>query len=117
MRVQEVMTTEPACCTPDVDLQQIARKMVEQNCGAIPIVDNYGSKHLLGIVTDRDIVCRTIALGKDPMDLSARDCMTTTVATVKPYDTLETCCQVMEQYDVRRIPVVDGDGCCCGIVS
>jgi CBS domain-containing protein len=117
MYVQEIMTTDPACCTPDTDLQKVASLMVEKDCGAIPIVDNYGSKRLLGIVTDRDIVCRTIALGKDPMDLSARDCMTSSVSTVTPNDSLETCCQKMEERDVRRIPVVDNSGCCCGMVS
>jgi len=117
MNVQDIMTRDPACCTPDTDLRQIALLMVQKDCGAIPIVDSYGSKHLLGIVTDRDIVCRSIALGKDPLELTARDCMTNAVATVKPNDSLETCCSVMEARDVRRIPVTDGDGCCCGIVS
>jgi CBS domain-containing protein len=117
MKVQDVMTQDPACCTPDTDLQQVARLMVQKDCGAIPIVDNYGSKRLLGIVTDRDIVCRTVALGKDPMDLKARDCMTTSIASVTPNDSVENCCQVMEEHDVRRVPVVDGDGCCCGVVS
>jgi len=117
MNVQDVMTRDPACCTPDTDLRQVATLMVQQNCGAIPIVDSFDGKRLVGIVTDRDIVCRTIALGKDPMDLTARDCMTSSVATVTPNDSLETCCNTMEAKDVRRVPVVDGNGCCCGIVS
>jgi CBS domain-containing protein len=117
MRVDEVMTKDPACCTPDTDLRQIAMMMVQRDCGAIPIVDSYGEKHLIGIVTDRDIVCRTIALGKDPMDLTARDCMTTSIECVKVNDSLETCCSKMEERHVRRMPVVDSDGCCCGIVA
>jgi len=91
--------------------------MARNDCGAIPIVDDYGARHLVGIVTDRDIVCRSIALGKDPMDLSARDCMTTSVTTVTPNDSLETCCRKMEHQHVRRIPVVDNSGGCLGIVS
>jgi CBS domain-containing protein len=117
MRVEDVMTKDPACCTPDTDLRQIAMMMVQRDCGAIPIVDDYGEKHLIGIVTDRDIVCRTIALGKDPMDLTARDCMTTSIECVTPNDSLETCCEKMEETHVRRMPVVDSSGCCCGIVA
>ena len=117
MKVQDVMTSAPACCTPDTDLQQVANLMVRQDCGAIPIVDSIGAKHLIGIVTDRDIVCRTIALGKDPMDLKARDCMTTSIASVTPNDSVESCCQVMEERDVWWVPVVVGCGCCCGMVS
>jgi CBS domain-containing protein len=117
MNVQAIMTSNPACCTPDTPLPDVARMMVLCDCGAIPVVDNQDSGRLVGIITDRDITCRTVAQGKDPLDLTARDCMTTSVASITPNDSLQQCEQIMEDRQVRRIPVVDGNGCCCGIVS
>src|SRR5438270_6245936 len=117
MQVQQVMTQDPACCTPNTKLQSIACMMIDNNCGAIPVVDNPTTKRLLGIVTDRDIVCREVARGKNPLEFTADDCMTRSPATVSPQTDLEECCRLIEQKQVRRIPVVDASGCCCGIVS
>jgi CBS domain-containing protein len=117
MLVQDIMTGSPACCTPDTRLQEVARLMVEQNCGAIPIVDNQDRRIVMGIVTDRDIVCRTLAQGKDPLLMTADDCLTNPVAVISPYADVDECCKLMEQQHVRRIPVVDDFGRCCGIVS
>src|SRR5215216_4818873 len=117
MNVQAIMTSNPACCIPDTPLPDVARMMVQCDCGAIPVVDNRDSGRLVGIITDRDITCRTVAQGKDPLDLTAQDCMTASVASVTPNDSLQQCEQLMEDRQVRRIPVVDGNGCCCGIVS
>lgn len=117
MQVQEIMTANPACCTPDTDLQTVASLMVSNNCGAIPVVDDPNTKRLQGIVTDRDITCRTLARGKDPMSLTARDCMTWVPTTVTADATIEDCFRIMEDQHVRRIPVVDQNGCCGGIVA
>jgi CBS domain-containing protein len=117
MQVQDIMTSDPICSSPQTKLETVARMMVEHDCGAIPVVDNLETMRLLGIVTDRDITCRTIARGKNPLELSAGDCMSLSLATITPGASLEECCRVMEEKKVRRLLVIDTFGSCCGIVS
>jgi CBS domain-containing protein len=90
--------------------------MVDCDCGEIPVIDTQ-SRRPIGVITDRDIVCRTIAEGRNPFDLSARDCMTTDVVTISLDKSVDECCELMERHQIRRIPVVDARGACCGIVS
>lgn len=115
MRVADVMTKNPCCCTPDTKLDEVARLMVEHDCGEVPIVDKQGKT--LGVITDRDITCRVVAAGKNPLELKASQCMSEPVVTLKPDADIEECCKTMEKNQVRRVPVVDEKGCCCGIVS
>jgi len=117
MQVQEIMTGSPACCTPDMDLQQAAKLMERYNCGAVPVVEDWSSKRLIGIITDRDITCRAVAQGQNPTAAMVADCMTSPVYTVTPETDLEDCIRVMEAHQIRRVPVRDGDGCCCGMVA
>jgi CBS domain-containing protein len=117
MKVSEVMTKDPACCTPETGLKEVARLMVEHDCGEIPVVDNMQSKRPVGVVTDRDITIRTVALGKNPLELRARDCMSSPAVTVTPETGFDDCCALMEDNQLRRVPVVDESGRCCGIVS
>jgi CBS domain-containing protein len=117
MQVRDVMTDNPACCTPDTPLPEVARLMVQHDCGEIPVVDSRQSGKLAGVVTDRDITCRTVAQGKNPLEMTARDCMSSPVVTVAPETDIGDCCHVMEENQVRRVPVVDASGRCCGIVS
>lgn len=114
MQVKEVMTANPACCTPDTPLGQVAKLMVDNDCGEIPVVEN---KIPVGVVTDRDIVCRTIANNINPLELTAADCMSTPIVTVTPDMSVEECCRIMEEKRIRRVPVVDASGACCGIVA
>jgi CBS domain-containing protein len=109
------MTADPACCSPQTTLDQIARLMVENNCGEIPIVDRSG--YLIGVVTDRDIVCRIVAKGENPRDHIAEDCMSTPVFAVAGDAPLDEVVGMMETHQVRRVPVVDRDGCCAGIIA
>ena len=117
MDVREIMTPDPFCCTADTSLEEVAKAMVEHDCGEIPIVRSSKDRTLIGVVTDRDIVCRTVAKGKNPQFLNASDCMTSQVTTVTPETNLDTCCHLMEERQVRRIPVVDALGNCYGIIS
>jgi CBS domain-containing protein len=117
MKVKEIMSQDPACCTRETSLQDVAVLMVEHDCGEIPVVDNMQSKRPVGVVTDRDITVRTVALGKNPLELRARDCMSSPAVTVTPDMSLDDCCNLMEENQLRRVPVVDESGCCCGIVS
>jgi CBS domain-containing protein len=117
MRVKEIMTSDPACCTADTPLPEVARMMIDNDCGEIPVIDNQASNVPIGVVTDRDIVCRTVANGINPVELTAADCMSKSIVTVTPDMSLEECCRIMEEKLIRRVPVVDARGSCCGIVA
>jgi CBS domain-containing protein len=117
MNVRDVMTSNPACCTPDTGLQEVAQMMIDHDCGCIPVVDGEETKMPLGMITDRDITCRVVAKGQNPLDLTAQDAMTTTVVSVTPDTSLEDCCNLMEESQIRRVAVVDENGACCGIVA
>ncbi|MCR4295207.1 MAG: CBS domain-containing protein [Elusimicrobia bacterium] len=117
MKVREIMTKNPVCCTPDTPLAEVAKTMCERNIGELPVVDSQDGLKPMGVVTDRDIVCRSLAQGRNPQELSARDVMTRTVVSVTPNTSLEDCCRVLEERLIRRVVVVDEKGRCCGIVS
>jgi CBS domain-containing protein len=117
MEVERIMTSDPACCTPDTPLQEVARLMVENDCGQIPVIENQQSKRTIGVITDRDIVCRAIARGDNPLTMTAEHVMSQPVLTVRPSTKVEECCRLMEERQVRRAPVEDEDGRCCGIIS
>lgn len=117
MTVATVMTQNPACCTPNSSLTEVARLMVENDCGEIPVVEDMISRRLAGVITDRDIATRIVAKGKNSADAKAIDCMTTPCVAVGPDTTLEDCCEVMETNKIRRVPVVDERGGVIGIIS
>lgn len=114
-RARDVMTPDPVCCAPHMTLDEVARLMLQFDCGEIPVID--ASDHLVGVVTDRDIVCRVVAAGRNPMGYSVQDCMTTAVVTVKIDDSLEHVVAVMARHEIRRVPVVDERGSCAGIIA
>jgi len=117
MQVKEVMTADPVCCTSENGLQEVAQMMVDNDCGEIPVVENKETKLPIGVITDRDIVCRTVARGLNPLDLTVADCMSKPCVTVTPDMSVEECSRIMEENKIRRVPVVDADGSCCGIVA
>ena len=112
---RDVMTPDPACCSPNTTLDLVAKMMVQNNCGEIPIVDT--SNRPVGVVTDRDIVCRIVAEGKNPSGYTAESCMTTGVVAVRADAPLDEVISTMEAHKIRRVPVVDDGGCCSGIIS
>ena len=77
---RDVMTVNPACCTPETPLDQVAKLMVQHDCGEIPVIDR--AEHVVGVVTDRDIVTRVVARDKNPMAYTAETCMSDPVVTV-----------------------------------
>jgi len=117
LRVKDVMTQDPVCCTPETDLPEVARLMVEHDCGEIPVVDSKKTMNPVGVITDRDITCRTVALGRNPLEMIASEYMSSPSVIVMHDTSLEESCKTMEISRVRRIPVVDEIGGCCGIVS
>lgn len=117
MQVKDIMTENPACCTDITSLQETARMMIDHDCGCIPVVENEENKKPIGMITDRDITIRTVAVGKNPLQMTAGEVMTPTVITVTPDTSVEDCCNKMEKNQVRRVAVVDENGACCGIVA
>ena len=117
MQVKDIMTPEPACCTQDTKLQRVAEMMVEHDCGEIPVVGDVAGMKPVGVITDRDIVCRTVAKGLNPLGMTVSECMTAPAVTVTPNTSLDECCRVLEENQIRRVPVVDENGSCCGIVA
>lgn len=114
MLIKDVMTAAPACCKPSDTLDQVARLMLDHDCGEIPVCDD---TKVLGVITDRDITCRVVARGKTAETVLARDIMTRNVVTVRENATLDDTLQLMQEELVRRLPVVGDDGRIVGIVS
>jgi len=115
VNVRDVMTKDPVCCPVDARLGDVARQMLEHDCGAIPVLGFDGRP--VGILTDRDIVVRAVAEGRNPLECSARDVMTGDLMTVRPEDDLEEAAEQMQRRQVRRAVVVDEDGEACGILA
>lgn len=116
VRVKQIMTPDPARCTPDATAREAATLMQDNDCGSIPVVENTTSNRLVGTVTDRDLAVRGLAAGKGP-DALVRDLMTPDPVTSVPQDEVEDLRQVMIEQMVRRVPVVDADGVLVGIVA
>jgi CBS domain-containing protein len=115
MDIRSVMTSDPTTCMPDATLQQVARMMKEHDCGQIPVVDQ--QRQPLGVITDRDIAVRAVAEGSDLANATAGDYMTSPVTTVPQDSSLNDVARLMEQNQIRRVVVVDPQGCVSGIVA
>ncbi len=117
MNLTSVMTANPACCTPQTSLRDVAHLMKTNDCGLIPVVDALETRKPLGTVTDRDIAIRIVAAGKNPAEATAADCMSPDCITVDADTSLRECCAQMETNMLRRMLVVDDEGRLCGIVA
>jgi CBS domain-containing protein len=116
MNAQELMTAQPACCTPEDTVQQAAQLMRDHDCGCIPVVEDRNSHRLLGVVTDRDITIRCTAEGKGPKT-RVKDTMSPNPRCCRPEDTIEAVERIMAEEQVRRVPVVDERGACIGMIA
>ena len=114
MNVRDVMTARPRCAPPDTPLSQVAELMETQDIGAIPILDG---DRLVGMITDRDIVVRAIAKGKDPRGMATREISSSELVTVGPDHDLSEALHLMAQHQVRRLSVVDDANRLVGVVS
>jgi len=117
MKVQEIMTHDPACCTAGNTLAEAAKMMKECDCGALPVVQDLANLKPEGIITDRDIVVRGLAEGRDPFKSLVQSCMSSSLVSVSPETDVEECMRTMEKHQLRRILVVDGQGSVTGIVT
>jgi CBS domain-containing protein len=117
MKLKDIMSTDPRCCTPSTTIQEAAQMMVDCDCGAIPVVGDRDGAKPIGIITDRDIACRAVAVSLDPARTTVGQCMSTQLATVAADMSIQDCCRIMEERQVRRLLAVDVAGRIVGIVA
>ena len=114
---KEVMTSNPVCCLPDETVNQVALKMKSEGVGSIPIIKNRDSCELVGIVTDRDLALKVVATCRNPAKMKISEVMRFNPFTCLQSDDLQKALDVMAMHQVRRIPVIDGNGRIVGIIS
>jgi CBS domain-containing protein len=114
MKVKEAMHKGAEWVSPSTPVPELARLMVKHDIGAIPVGDN---DKLIGMVTDRDIVCRGLANGKDVAKLTAREVMTSQIVWCRDDEDLDDATRIMEQKRIRRLPVIDKNKRMVGMLS
>jgi CBS domain-containing protein len=116
MRAQEIMSENPACCTPQDTVQDAARMMADMDCGCLPVVSDMESKEIVGVVTDRDLACRCLGEGKGA-DTRVSEVMSANPSCCTPDSDLDEVERIMAERQVRRVPVVDENNCCVGMIA
>lgn len=114
MKLKEIETPNPEVIDPECDLHEAARRMRRLNIGMLPVCDG---ERLIGTITDRDIAIRAIAEGRDPNSTRVREIMTPQVIYCFEDQDIREAAQVMEEKQIRRLPVLDRNKRLVGIVS
>jgi len=117
MKVRDVMTADPVCCLPTDSAQSVARKLRDEDVGSMPVVADQDSRRLVGMITDRDLCCSVIADGLDPKSTSINGLYSDEPISCREGVNVNECERLMQEHQVRRIPIVDGDGRVIGIVA
>ncbi len=117
MKIKEVMSPNPVCCLPTDSAQRVARIMCDRNIGSVPVVMDQESLKLVGVVTDRDLCCSVVADGLDPKTTNIEKFMTLNPVTCREEEGLENCERLMQEHQIRRIPIVDAKDGVIGIVA
>ena len=112
--IRDVMTKNPVCVSEKDSIRDAARIMAKEDTGVVPVVDG---KKVIGMITDRDIVVRLVAEGKDPANAKVNEAMTKNVRSLKEDSTVNDALQMMSTAQIRRVPVVNGQNEIVGIVS
>lgn len=113
-KCREVMTKDPASCSASETVTKVAGLMKQHDVGSVPVVE---SDRLVGIVTDRDIVLKVVAGGRNPEQSAVKEAMTPNPVSCKEDDDLEYALRLMKERQVRRMPIVDGGGRLTGIIA
>jgi CBS domain-containing protein len=117
MKIREVMSSNPVCCLPADSAQRVARMMCDHNIGSIPVVIDQDSRKLVGVITDRDLCCAVVADGLDPKSTAIEKFMTLNPVTCREGENVENCERLMQEHQIRRMPIVDADDHVIGIVA
>jgi CBS domain-containing protein len=115
MKVQDMMSRDPATCGADESLVAAARILWERDCGIVPVVDGRGVP--VGVVTDRDVCMAAYTRGRRLDEIPVHTVMAQVVSTCRSDEPVVSALEVMRQMQVRRLPVVDEDGRLCGVLS
>lgn len=113
-KVHQVMSDRPRCVTPQTLVSEAAQLMETDDIGSLPILDG---EQLAGMVTDRDIVVRAVAKGKDPRGMPVSEVASSELITIHANDDLADALRLMASQQVRRLPVVDEDNRLVGILA
>ena len=113
-KVREVMTDRPRCVTLDTPISEAASLMESENIGSLPVLEG---EELAGMITDRDIVVRAVAKGKDPRGMPVREVVSRELVTVYAEEDLSDALTKIASEQVRRLPVVDEDNRLVGILA
>ena len=117
MKIREAMSPNPICCLPTDSAQRVARTMCDHNIGSIPVVLDQDSRKLVGMITDRDLCCSVIADGLDPKSVTIEKFMTLNPVTCREGENVENCERLMQEHQIRRMPIVDAENHVIGIVA
>lgn len=117
MICREIMTKDPECCLPSDSVMKAAQLMKSEDVGPIPIVDDKDGKKLTGIVTDRDLAIKVVAEARDPKTTSIEEVMSEGLVTCRENDDVQTVLKLMQDNQIRRIPVVDKKDQLVGIIA
>ena len=116
MNAREIMTGDPACCTPTDTARHAAELMAERDCGCVPVVSDLESHRLVGVVTDRDLALRVLGRGESP-EVQVREVMSSNIHSCRAEDSLDEVENAMAKNQVRRIPIVDENNRVLGMVA
>jgi CBS domain-containing protein len=111
---RQVMTSNPRAVETSTPVMEAATMMKSEDVGSIPITEG---DRLVGMLTDRDIVMRVVAEGKDAQSTTAGEIASRDLVTIDPDQSLEDAAKLMARHQLRRLPVVEEDGKLVGIVS
>ena|SRR5262249_22323080 len=117
MKVREVMSRDPACCVLSDTAQAVARILCDRNIGSMPVVADQESRKLVGMITDRDLCCSVIAQGLDPKTTKIEKLISLAPLTCRDGENIETCERLMQEHQIRRVPIVDAEDRVIGMVS
>ena len=113
-KIHELMSPNPCAIEAEKPVAYAAKMMKDEDVGLAPIVEG---DRLVGTLTDRDIVTRVVAEGKDPQSVAVREVASTRLVTIDPEEKLDEALKLMAQNQVRRLPVVAQDGRLVGVVA
>jgi CBS domain-containing protein len=110
------MTVDPVCCLPTDTVEEAAQIMKDEVVGSVPVVESHETRRLVGIVTDRDLTVDVLAEGRSGTT-TVESVMTGMLATCRADDDVECALELMGEYQVRRIPIVDDQNQIVGIIA
>lgn len=117
MTTKDIMSNNPDCCLATDTAQKVAKTMCDKSIGSLPVVTDHETRKLIGMITDRDLCCSVVAQGLDPRKAEIQKLATANPFSCSKDDNIDSCERLMQEHQVRRIPIVDRDNRVIGIVS